>query len=91
MCPYREDWDIGFVYFARMFFVVGYGVGKLSKITDKYSTSNEHHVRRLDLAILIVARRARRAAVASFSYFPAAFFLAFVRISSFFPLLSRAA
>ena len=49
------------------------GVGKLSKITDKYSTSNEHHARRLDLAILIVARRARRSAAwrlyAAFSYF----------------------
>ena len=58
------------------------GVGKLSKITDKYSTSNEHHARWLDLAILIVARRARRSAAwrlyAAFSYFPAAFFLAFV-------------
>lgn len=54
------------------------GVGKLSKITDKYSTSNEHHARRLDLAILIMARRARRSAARRSLIFLAAFFLAFV-------------
>lgn len=36
------------------------GVGKLGKITDKYSASNEWLALWLDLAILIVAPRARR-------------------------------
>lgn len=60
----------------------------LGKITDKYSTSNEHHARRLDLAILIMARRARRAAARRFCFVfllfsSAAFFLAFVRANLF--------
>lgn len=67
----------------------------LGKITDKYSTSNEHHARRLDLAILIMARRARRAArrfcFVFLLFSSAAFFLAFVcaRVSSFFLPLGR--
>lgn len=36
------------------------GVGKLSKITDKYSASNERLALWLDLTILIMARRAQR-------------------------------
>jgi hypothetical protein len=59
-----EDRNIEAVRSAR---ISPRGVGKLCKITDKYSRSNERRRgrRRLDLAILIVARRARRRAAAA--------------------------